>query len=324
MCSMSSYLCALCVKKIVRIMNNEFKNFGLYGRESWTISPEFFHLVSIDSSCRKHDWVIKPHFHSKLYQFFLIKSGSGTFIFNEKTKPFSGKQLIIMPDNNLHGFQFSEDILGYTLSVASNVIEKVTASDKQLAHELNQVRILNLENHIDDFNDLFTLIQAIDREFLQQDEKIRLTLETLLLLFTIKIFRLNFKFGREKTYIGANKELTYYKSFLKKIKTSIPTNKSIDEFTKDLGISKTHLNRICQSIVGKSTKQVISSYLMNEAMILLTHTNLTISEIAHQLEFKDVSYFCRFFKKQANTSPAKFKEDNLAVDKSVHSVALNY
>ncbi|MEO0041519.1 MAG: Helix-turn-helix domain, partial [Bacteroidota bacterium] len=49
-----------------------------------------------------------------------------------------------------------------------------------------------------------------------------------------------------------------------------------------------------------------------------------ISEIAHQLEFKDVSYFCRFFKKQANTSPAKFKEDNLAVDKSVHSVALNY
>jgi AraC family transcriptional activator of pobA len=305
-------------------MNNEFKNFGLYGREPWTVSSEFFHLVSIDSSCRKHNWIIKPHFHSKLYQFFLITSGSGTFIFNEKAKTFSGKQLIVIPDNNLHGFQFSEDILGYTLTVGSNLMDKITASDKQLAHELNQVRIIPLENHLEDFKDLAIIIQGMDKELLQQADKIRLSLESLTLLFAIKVFRISLKIGREKTYISANKELTYYKSFLKKIKTAIPTNLSIDEFTKDLGISKTHLNRICQATVGKSTKQVISSYLMNEAMILLTHTNLTISEIAHQLEFKDVSYFCRFFKKQAGTSPAKFKEDNLFIDKSVNTVALNY
>lgn len=97
------------------------------------------------------------------------------------------------------------------------------------------------------------------------------------------------------TIHSIERELSYYKGFMKAIQQDVPTNKSIDDFTKVLGISKTHLNRVCQTIVGESTKQVIANYLINKSMILLAHTDMTISEIAHHLDFKDVSYFCRFF-----------------------------
>jgi AraC family transcriptional regulator, transcriptional activator of pobA len=303
-------------------MNTEIKNFGLYGREAATVAPEFVHLVSIDSSCRKHNWVIKPHFHSKLYQFFFIESGQGKFIFNEKKRHFSDKTLIIMPENNLHGFEFSENTVGFTLTVSSQIIHKIIESEKDLAYEINRVRLINLNNNAADFESLMTTIQSMVRELSLKEEKTDLVLEVLIRLLVIKIYRLRDKVDRE--YVGSSRELAYYKDFMKVIKNDVPTNKSIDDFTKALGISKTHLNRVCQTIMGESTKQVIANYLINEAMILLAHTDMTISEIAHQLDFKDVSYFCRFFKKQAKSSPARFREDNVNIDQSDNSIALNY
>ena len=174
-------------------MTTTIKNFGLYGREESTVSPEFFHLVSIDASCRKHNWVIKPHFHSKLYQFFFIESGSGDFIFNEKSKPFSGKNVIVMPDNNLHGFQFSEDIKGFTLSVSSYIIDNIVRQDKELGYEINRVRLINMNTNQEDFNYLMRVINSINRELHTEDVKVDLSVKSLLTLLLVKIFRIQTK-----------------------------------------------------------------------------------------------------------------------------------
>ncbi len=254
----------------------KIKNFGLYGREASTVAPEFVHLVSIGASCRKHNWVIKPHFHSKLYQFFLIEKGSGTFIFNEREKYFDGRALIIMPENNLHGFQFNDDIKGYTLSVSSDIINQIFSRDADLAVEINRVRQLDLNHNKEDFEFLITTIISIQRELANQDEKVILALEKLICLFLIKTFRLRGKIGKE--YVGSNRELTYYKDF-------------------------------------------IAEYFANESMILLTHIDMTVSEVAHQLEFKDVSYFCRFFKNQTTLSPAEFRKQN---NNKENNITLNY
>lgn len=303
-------------------MKLEIKNFGLYGREQSTVSADFLNLVAIDYSCRKYNWEIKPHIHGNLYQFFFIESGSGTLIINEKSKRFSGQNIIIMPENNLHGFQFNDDIKGFTLSVSSAIIDKIMNNDEELLFEINRVRLLNMNNYTEEFNDVMDSIRRMNKEFSLCAEKEALFLETLLLLLIIKIFRMTIE--TEKEYVASTRELAYYKDFVKMIKHGVPTNKSIDDFTKKLGISKTHLNRVCQTIAGESTKQVISKYLINESMVLMAHTDMTISEIAYQLEFKDVSYFCRFYKKQTGVSPAKFREKNQNPEQPTHAVALNY
>jgi AraC family transcriptional activator of pobA len=303
-------------------MKAAIKNFGLYGREESTVSADFINLVSIDSSCRKHNWVIKPHFHSNLYQFFFIESGSGSFIVNEKSKYFSGINMIIIPENNLHGFQFSEDIKGYTLSVSSHIIDKIINNDKDLVFQINRVRLINLNNNFEEFNDIMDSIRRMLKEFTLQAEKESQFLETLLLLLIIKMYRMTIE--SEKEFVASSRELVYYREFIKMIKNVVPTNRNINDFTTAIGISKTHLNRVCQAIAGISTKEVISKYLINESMVLMAHTDMTISEIAYQLEFKDVSYFCRFFKKQAGISPARFRDGNHQIEQFGNTVALNY
>lgn len=289
-------------------MKSEIKNFGIYGKDADSISEDLIHLVSIDSSCRKHNWMINPHFHSQLYQFFFIESGSGVCLLNDKSKTFEGVHLIIVPENTLHGFQFKEDIKGYTLSVSSRIIEKITDSDKELFFEVNKARMINMNNHFEEFNDAMDSIRRMNQELSMNAAKTHLFLETILLLLFVKIFR--FRIDKSKDYLAATKELVYYRSFMKMIKSEIPTNKSIEHYTKAIGISKTHLNRVCQAITGKPTKQVICDFLLSESMVLMTHTDKTVSEIAYQLEFKDVSYFCRFFKKQTGYTPAQFRIDS--------------
>jgi AraC-like DNA-binding protein len=44
-----------------------------------------------------------------------------------------------------------------------------------------------------------------------------------------------------------------------------------------------------------------------EAKRLLVHSMLTVSEIAYQLQFRDPSYFVRFFKRRTQLTPGDYR-----------------
>ena len=54
---------------------------------------------------------------------------------------------------------------------------------------------------------------------------------------------------------------------------------------------------------GKSPSAWIRDRTLLEARRLLTYTDLTISEIAYRLNFRKVSYFVRFYRRQTGMSP---------------------
>jgi AraC family transcriptional activator of pobA len=75
-----------------------------------------------------------------------------------------------------------------------------------------------------------------------------------------------------------------------------------------MGITAVHLNRVCRAIVGKSTLQTIQEAILLEAQRYLHHSSYSISEISYLLNFDDISYFSRLFKKQLGLSPRQFRE----------------
>ena len=48
---------------------------------------------------------------------------------------------------------------------------------------------------------------------------------------------------------------------------------------------------------------IIKNRIMPEAKRMLAHTQLSSKEIAYKLGYDDISYFTRFFTKQAGTAP---------------------
>lgn len=83
--------------------------------------------------------------------------------------------------------------------------------------------------------------------------------------------------------------------------------RSASYFAERLNIHVNYLNRILKELTGKSTRELLYDRLLKESMILLKHTNLSISEIAYDLGFKDVSHFNHFFKKQTNHTPSYYR-----------------
>ncbi|GAB4054869.1 helix-turn-helix domain-containing protein [Spirosoma litoris] len=79
------------------------------------------------------------------------------------------------------------------------------------------------------------------------------------------------------------------------------------DYAERLAIHVNHLNKVLKENTGKTTTDIISSRIVQEAKILLRQTNWNISEIAYSLGFEEVAHFSNFFRKQTSLSPVAFR-----------------
>lgn len=80
------------------------------------------------------------------------------------------------------------------------------------------------------------------------------------------------------------------------------------EFAGALGVHVNHLNKVLKEITGKTTSEIISSRIAQEAKVLLKQTMWNVSEIAFSLGFDEVAHFSNFFKKNTKMSPLTYRE----------------
>lgn len=79
------------------------------------------------------------------------------------------------------------------------------------------------------------------------------------------------------------------------------------DFADTLRVHINHLNKILKETTGKTTTDIITARVMQEAKILLKQTDWNVSEIAFSLGFEEVAHFSNFFKKQTQMSPLAFR-----------------
>lgn len=79
------------------------------------------------------------------------------------------------------------------------------------------------------------------------------------------------------------------------------------DYADRLSVHVNHLNKVLKENTGKTTTDIISSRIAQEAKILLKHTDWNISEIAYSLGFEEVAHFSNFFKKQVSVAPLAFR-----------------
>jgi AraC family transcriptional regulator, transcriptional activator of pobA len=83
--------------------------------------------------------------------------------------------------------------------------------------------------------------------------------------------------------------------------------RSASDFANQLNVHVNHLNRAVKEATQKTTTQLIAERVVQEAKILLKHSNWSVSEIAYALGFAEVTHFNNFFKKHVKVSPLQFR-----------------
>jgi AraC-like DNA-binding protein len=105
----------------------------------------------------------------------------------------------------------------------------------------------------------------------------------------------------------APQKLTLLRNYQQLIDKHFRDIKLPKEFADLLYITPNHLNALCQDLLGKTAGDLIHDRVILEAKRLLTNADMTVTQIAYNLNFQDNSYFNRFFKKEVGVTPDEFR-----------------
>ncbi len=107
----------------------------------------------------------------------------------------------------------------------------------------------------------------------------------------------------------SNLEVSVFIKFQKLLEQPTIYSRNASNLCRTLGISYKYLNRLCKDLTGKTVKKFIDDSVILKAKRELTYSNLSISEIAFNLGFEEVTNFTKYFKKHTNQSPSEFHNE---------------
>ncbi len=95
--------------------------------------------------------------------------------------------------------------------------------------------------------------------------------------------------------------------FIKLVKDKFKTERFLEYYAEELGVTPKHLSRTVKAQTGYSAASWIERFLILEAKILLKSTNLTVQQISDNLNFPTQSFFGKYFKKNVGVSPKLYR-----------------
>ena len=126
--------------------------------------------------------------------------------------------------------------------------------------------------------------------------------------------KLKEKFRKEIEFNQLSKDRTILsmdQQFIRKAKSLIEKNISepefsIENFAREMALSRVQLHRKLRALVGQSSTKFIRTIKLNRAAELLKNKSGTVSEIAYDVGFNTLPYFTKCFREQFGVNPSKF------------------
>ena len=253
------------------------------------------------------DKLIVPHRHA-YYHVILFTKGGGTMTLDfERYEILPGRIYFMIP-GQVHCWDFSEDRDGYAVNFSENIFSTFI-SDPGYLEQFPFLR----GNPKDSVFDLKGVSKAEAEYFFnlinnEAGKKDKFSLDQIcfhLVSLFISISR-HESSTLKKQMPEQNNSILFH--FRKLVNRHFREKRLPKEYAAMLYITPHKLNTICTEQAGSSAGEIIRARIILESKRLLVNADLSISEIAYQLNFSDNSYFSKFFKKYTAMTPDEFRK----------------
>ncbi|RXZ80335.1 helix-turn-helix domain-containing protein [Paenibacillaceae bacterium] len=245
------------------------------------------------------------------FEIFLVTGGYGQIQIDFQKYSFSPHTLSLISPGQIHGWVESESdepLSGFLLifskdMLAANKIDNVDWPLTSFFQFMGENPFYNLNSdQVAVVRDLFRLLEREQAMELQDREA---AVGHYLQLLLIEIGRINDRWQQTHRE-EAGFRLT--KQYLTAVESHFQTVNSISDYASMLHVTANHLIESVKKTLGKSAGEVLRERQLLEAKRLLRYSTASVDEIAHQLNYRDPSYFGRFFKKNVGVSPTVFRK----------------
>lgn len=242
------------------------------------------------------------------YHLVYFTEGSGEHLIDFEKFPVKTGMMYFMKPGQVHQWYFKEKYDGFVVNFSSNFFDWI-GINSSLLQKFSFLQSIKITDHVIELNKelqaiISPLFENIINENLLNDQFTNLKIGSQLLELFILI---------ERNYFADSNAVNDYKSvLLNNFQTLIDQHFKVKKLPKDyaemLYITPNHLNALCKDLGGISAGELIRSRVVLEAKRLLVNKELSVSEIAYELNFQDASYFVKFFKKYTNFTPEQFRK----------------
>ncbi|MCR8561675.1 AraC family transcriptional regulator [Mucilaginibacter sp. BJC16-A38] len=255
------------------------------------------------------------HRHT-FYHVVFFTDGAGSHTIDFENFPVRPNQIYFMIPGQVHSWSFEGFVDGYIINFSNSFFQSF---------------LLNA-GYCDDFSffsgdvsdavidlpeGLHQKIKSLFEDIIKEWETPQVQNADMLRLLMLQLFISVNRFsagGSNKTPASYNQ--TLLKNFQKLIEIHYKSLKLPKDYATLLYITPNHLNALCKDLLGMQAGEVIRNRSILEAKRLLTNPQLTITEIAYELNFSDNSYFTKFFKKTEGVTPEEFRKNILNQNQS--------
>ena len=109
----------------------------------------------------------------------------------------------------------------------------------------------------------------------------------------------------EKGKLSRKEEIS--KEFVSLLRDNFITHRDISFYAGRLCMSAKYLSKVIKETLGKTPSELVYDYVLTESKVLLSSTDMTIQQIAYELNFETLDLFGKFFKRLAGCSPREYR-----------------
>lgn len=240
----------------------------------------------------------RPHKHGGYYELIYLTQGEGYHWIETDKFRIEAPELYFLQSGQLHCWQFTSIPKGYVILFKEEFFNSLKeASILNLIKNLSSVVNVSMESQ----PDISFIFDDVIREYQQGSEFSNQIIHGYLRVIFSKLLQLS---SAENIKSSPN---PLYDRFQKMVAERCPALRNVNDFAAELHTTRQQLNIICRRQAGKSASDHISAQMLLEAKRYILHTEKSMNEIAHLLNFNDTSYFIRFFKRHERTTPLQFR-----------------
>lgn len=213
----------------------------------------------------------------------------------------------------LNSIRVSHDAKGYFVMLSKSLFREVFSQVFTIPKEYVAYKRFNPMQKLDvkDFHTLIEIILRLSNNIRRTDHVFHRGVvmnevgNFLMELAEISMKQLTLN-STEEYRLGSNETIAM--KFMQLIVTNGRKWNEVSQYSTELCVTPVYLSRLIKSITGKTAMDWINEARISEAKIMMRNKDISIQEIAEELNFSDQSSFGKFFKKHAGVSPLEYKK----------------
>ncbi len=221
--------------------------------------------------------------------------GQGRITIGGITRGYGAHNAILIPAGMMHGFDLGAQTSGSALFFGR-------AHGLDLPVDPVHLRLREVGPQAE----LAGIIEAIQRELESARPGHERAARFHLGLLGVFIERLSASAADEAPMPDAARRLA--RAYADLLEKNFRTGRGVADFARDLGVTPTHLTRVCNKTCGRSASDLLHDRLLFEARKLLTETRLPVQDVARTLGYTTPAYFTRAFQARTGRTPTDFRK----------------